>query len=409
MIAESHSDYTPAKAEANFELLIRYYRSRIEYHCNELAWLSRRTNPKRKGGSKSQKKRILEFEAFRTLYLSYRDKGLNTARLTTLANAAYRLTGSSELEPALRRLFEVGQAAKVLRQLRFTARIRAIFLSLTDCIRFVPNFGQIKFVIVPSHDPRCATGSRIVSAREASLAALQEFRHSVPEWMGNRSSAALFESDFCKQSLIVHAEVQLACFFDTNKEFDPFDYLGISKKPCHLCGIFLSEMRVFRTRPGHGQLHPYWTLPIDMQMRKHRLRSPAMALRAIEQHLIEMIGKENVIKLAQLPESTAVWSARMTSSSASPSIISSVLSTRLESRHHIPASPSKPSTALSFSQVHQPTLVAYLPLPTRVEEVADPPDDVPPERTRLRLEFLIGLLKVLVYWEVGLACGADDV
>ena len=348
---------------------------------------------------KLQKRRILAFHSFRTLYASCKDQGLDIARLSALAKEAYKLTRSSELEPALQRLFKTGQAARVFRQLRFIARIRAIFLCIIDCARSLPNFGKIEILPIPRCNLHNIAKNSMPYARKAALATLQEHQREVPEWMTNRQSAARFEADFYTHPLIVHAEVQLACFFDANREYTPFRYLGISKKPCHLCWMFLSEMRVFQTRPSHGQLYPHWTLPMDIEVRKQRLHSPAMILKAIERNLVDIIGQEHVTRLALLPESTAVLSARMAVSSGSPSVISSILSHRPETRHvgrETPVSLTPPLPSVLFPHRRANSLAADLPSSSQLETLDVALDDIPHQTTQLVLEFLVGLLKVLL-------------
>ncbi|USP76856.1 uncharacterized protein yc1106_04130 [Curvularia clavata] len=60
-----------------------------------------------------------------------------------------------------------------------------------------------------------------------------------------------------------HAEMVLMCYLLGCKDFnlEVFPYLGLSKKTCLLCGLFLREINLYKTRGNHGKFYSQWTFP----------------------------------------------------------------------------------------------------------------------------------------------------
>lgn len=290
------------------------------YHIEEFIAASVKANKSPIAASTVQNECTRQFNLFRLKATLYSHAGVCVERVQELALAAYKLTRSSDTLPTLRRLFEKATAERVFRQLRFIARIRAIHLTILDCLQALPNFGKIKITPIPHTKPTVAVKSSIDSARKGALRYLQTHLGSVPAWMNDPKFIVKLAEEYDAHPLIIHTEIRMACFFEDNKSWKPFPYIGISKKTCHLCSLFLSQLRTFQTRPSHGQLHPYWTLPDGIEVRKQKFHSLGMAFDEVRQKLAEMIGRSDTAKLAYLPESTAVWSARPGPSSASASI-----------------------------------------------------------------------------------------
>jgi hypothetical protein len=66
----------------------------------------------------------------------------------------------------------------------------------------------------------------------------------------------------CPSTLAVHAEAQLACFYDHNPERKPFRFIGVSEKSCYLYLKFLALYPgSFNVSLFHQKLYMSWTLP----------------------------------------------------------------------------------------------------------------------------------------------------
>ncbi len=67
----------------------------------------------------------------------------------------------------------------------------------------------------------------------------------------------------CSINLTVHAEMQLVSFYDYNHEHEPsFRFLGVSKKSCYLCRMFLAtHPKSFDVSSCHQKLYLSWMVP----------------------------------------------------------------------------------------------------------------------------------------------------
>lgn len=381
-----------------FDLLIEYYKSRAEYHIDEFLMASKDQHESPPETSRLGRKRIAELSSFRSLAERSGDEGHSVSKIKSLAKVAHRLVRSLDIEASLQKVFKAGAATRVFKQLRFIARIQTIYLSILDCIRAFPNFGKIEIVMIPHAFPTCVLPGSLVAAREAALATLQEYLGYVPRWINNPRTAAAIRAAFYGHQLIVHAEMQTVCFFEKHKDYKPFPYLGVSKKSCYLCALFLSEQGTYKTRGSHGQLHPYWTLPRDFAMRKRRMfdSSPAATVHALKQRLVERFGKAKTGRLALMAESTAVWSSRMTVSSGVASAAS------FEHSQLGAIAPSRRQTALS---AQTPERIRRSPAPARFSFSQRHPEHKPTVSTNDREAFILKLEVMLRLLQVSSAFG----
>jgi OTT_1508-like deaminase len=61
---------------------------------------------------------------------------------------------------------------------------------------------------------------------------------------------------------VVHAEMQLLLFYDTQPDIQlAHNYIGISKRSCYLCATFIRFRGVFIVEGAHQQLCCLWTVP----------------------------------------------------------------------------------------------------------------------------------------------------
>ncbi|XPS75439.1 hypothetical protein M3J07_007517 [Ascochyta lentis] len=76
----------------------------------------------------------------------------------------------------------------------------------------------------------------------------------------------------CSRSLTVHAEMQLVAFYDHNPHAKPsIRFLGVSKKSCYLCCMFLTtHPESFMTSACHQKLYPSWSPPLATDAKVYR-------------------------------------------------------------------------------------------------------------------------------------------
>ncbi|CAI6092200.1 unnamed protein product [Clonostachys chloroleuca] len=125
----------------------------------------------------------------------------------------------------------------------------------------------------------------------------------------------------CKaRVLTVHAEMQLACFYDNNMELTPrFLFMGTSKKACFHCSTFLCRHeRRWSFSATHSKLYPNWMPPLFStgSVRQIHLK----LIWDINQYLEKTIGRELETKL-RIPRSKKV----VFDSTAGPSLTTFVL------------------------------------------------------------------------------------
>ncbi len=61
---------------------------------------------------------------------------------------------------------------------------------------------------------------------------------------------------------VVHAEMQLVLFYETQPEIRlAYNYIGVSKRSCHLCATFIRFHGKFVMEGAHQQLYCLWTIP----------------------------------------------------------------------------------------------------------------------------------------------------
>ena len=76
----------------------------------------------------------------------------------------------------------------------------------------------------------------------------------------------------CPLNLTVHAEMQLLNFYDHNCQFKPsFRFIGVSKKSCYLCHMFLAtHPESFVTSSCHQRLYVSWIPPPATDLEVYR-------------------------------------------------------------------------------------------------------------------------------------------
>lgn len=125
----------------------------------------------------------------------------------------------------------------------------------------------------------------------------------------------------CKgRVLTVHAEMQLACFYDSNIELTPrFLFIGTSKKACFLCSTFLCRHeRGWSFSATHSKIYPNWMPPLLSKGSTRKIH--AKLIWDINQFLEQTVGRELETRLRIPRSKKAVYD-----STAGPSLTSFVV------------------------------------------------------------------------------------
>ena len=392
-----------AKINKLFDLLLRYYRQRLLYHMNNFVEFTdalAKRSVKSFNMSSKRKELIAECQSLRRSCNAVAKKGYTVERAKEISRRAFTLSRASEWEAALKAFCQAREGERILSQLRFLARIRAVHLSLMKCIKTLPSFRKITIVPVFSDGVQSKADLGIDSARLAAAGTLKEYNVTPPAWIQEPKRIEAVRSEVKGQNLVVHAEMQMVFFLTAaSLPSQPFPYLGISKKTCYLCNAFLDGLNTFATRGSHGKLYPFWTLLRALDMSKDQIFPLGMALKAVEQNLAELIGSEKRARLDCRPESTTGWSSRQAMSSKAVSIIGSYLSIasqRAPSGHPSSSSPKDCVAPSPIERKMPPLLFASLGRdrhPSNSATIDDPTDS---KAAKAKLSFLLGLLQVCV-------------
>lgn len=158
----------------------------------------------------------------------------NLSSLKSLVDASFKFCSSNEIKDYLQRLLhqtkttsQIAAAIKSLRQIQKITAHRRIATSLITTAKAYPTL-----------------------FRKINIAYLTPYK-SVPTTIGYHEWA---------KSCHLHAEVQLAVYYDLNPEYRP-RVIGISKWLCYLCYRFLEKHGMFFPSKTHGQLFDQWTVP----------------------------------------------------------------------------------------------------------------------------------------------------
>lgn len=169
-----------------------------------------------------------------TVYEQFEVSQDEISSLMQLVEASFAFSSSEEIKNYSQRLqndtkltSQVASAIKSLRQIQKIASYRRICLSLVTTARQYPALFQ---QIMIEH---------VVPFTE------------VPTNIGYHEWATTCH---------VHAEVQLAVYYDLNQEYRP-RCIGTSKWLCYLCYQFLSAHELFFPSKTHGRIFDQWTVP----------------------------------------------------------------------------------------------------------------------------------------------------
>jgi hypothetical protein len=120
----------------------------------------------------------------------------------------------------------------------------------------------VEAIPAPPKVPFVAEGPGLESVLRRAVAGREaEYTSRLARIWGSEDPEAQFRAA-CPSTLTVHAEIQLACFYDRNPEYRPFRFIGVSKKSCYLCYKFLAlHLGSFNVSSCHQKLYLSWKFP----------------------------------------------------------------------------------------------------------------------------------------------------
>lgn len=168
------------------------------------------------------------------VYQNFESSESNLSSLKNLVNASFEFCSKIEIKDYLHRLqnqtkqtSQIAAAIKSLRQIQKIAAHRRISISLVEAAqRYCSLFHKADIVYLAPYK-------------------------SVPTSIGYHEWA---------KTCHIHAEVQLAVYYDLNPAQRP-RVIGTSKWLCYLCYQFLRAHTLFFPSKTHGQLFDQWTIP----------------------------------------------------------------------------------------------------------------------------------------------------
>lgn len=317
-------------------MFLDYYKARVRYHTNELV----RNFPENSSGTANllwnRDPLLKEYKslvkACRTAQRQHVMREFTNDVSRNLSSWAYGLSRSAGLKAALGTVCDSMDAERNIRRLRFLARIQSIHSIVSDCIKTLPSFGSLQIIPIQLSQAVAPTTVKISTARKLASKAMHQASLTPFTRLEDPKITTELSDEFTKK-LVVHAEIQV-CFHLLCYDVPSFPYLGISKKTCYMCHLFLTELKVFESRPSHGQLHPHWTLPRLARVDERQMFALLKAHRAVKQGLAEIISNPPSPAAFFRPESTTVWSSRAASvANQALSAISAVISTSSNVNH----------------------------------------------------------------------------
>jgi OTT_1508-like deaminase len=183
----------------------------------------------------------------------------NQQSMTSLASLTYRVRQSSSFRLLLEFLSQnrynhaskmvekVGKISKFYRSAVTIVRVAATFCSDVSSLKVVS--------LVSQKWPIGVLSSRIPADLMSRVPPASRWR------LQNQAKAA---QRLLKRwrYYVVHAEMQLLLFYDTQPEIHlAHNYIGISKRSCYLCATFIRLHGHFIMEGAHQQLYCLWTIP----------------------------------------------------------------------------------------------------------------------------------------------------
>lgn len=112
-------------------------------------------------------------------------------------------------------------------------------------------------------------------------------------------------NDCLKKDKLVHAEIRMIShLLHHGLVGNAFNYLGISKKTCLLCGHVIQTLGRFRTRGNHGKIYSGWTLPDALCLDVQETISWKDCVNVLQTFLFGEASRDDLVHLDEVKEST---------------------------------------------------------------------------------------------------------
>ncbi|KAN0106155.1 hypothetical protein V8E51_009031 [Hyaloscypha variabilis] len=213
-----------------------------------------------------------ELEKLSVVYEQFETSEDDLSALMQLVEASYTVSSTEEIQDYVRRLqkntretSQVASAIKSLRQIEKIASYRRI------CLFFVATARQYPALF-----------------KQTMIQYLVPF-DQVPTTIGYHEWATT-----CN----IHAEVQLAVYYDLNPEYRP-RCIGTSKWLCYLCFQYLLAHKMFFPSKTHGRMFDQWTVPDLEEFSEALVAEYRRILKEIDSVVLQQIDSEPQVRKLQ--------------------------------------------------------------------------------------------------------------
>jgi OTT_1508-like deaminase len=198
--------------------------------------------------------------------------------------------------------------AKFLRLAGFVARVKTAYDTFLEAASQFPTICNIEIIRLdsPPNCPPVSAHLRVPFPKDLDLILAGLDRPDRHEAVAMKRK---YHQLYAKKPTI-HVEISMLFHLlrHGNDVHRVFPYIGISKKSCYLCGLFLANVGIFQTRGCHDVEYTRWTLPSRYTL-NHRHGSKVVAtLEKLENSLSKKNTTWKRKKLPREPESIAAVS-----------------------------------------------------------------------------------------------------
>lgn len=189
-------------------------------------------------------------------------------RHNTLVTMAYEIRKTKLVEELLQTSPAATKHTKKLwLDICFLGRLQVAFRKFKEIVLKLPSFNKVTIIPVTDETTPHKALKGALNLRETfNLLGMVPNTSTVKSVIGPKWTVTKAEQEFAKvqkQTLNIHAEVQMIIFLSKNEHFfeELFPYFGCSKYSCFMCSRFLKAHGRIGTRGCHGRLFRPWTVP----------------------------------------------------------------------------------------------------------------------------------------------------
>jgi hypothetical protein len=219
-----------------------------------------------------------------------------------IVDLAYDLRRDQHLQTWLCSQASIEWTNKLLRLLGFVGRLRAAYWTFIEVADRISSFQNVQFELLKGFPPKVVESSLQLTFGAVELLSTTK-RVSTGSLDRNGFQEKLRK--LYSKEIWVHAEIRMLYYFlSGDQAFDPFQYLGSSKRTCFLCGQFLKGIGKFATRGNRGKMYSQWTLPGSFKLHEKYLASAQHSLHDLQHTLREQVSQKIRKGVKMQPESS---------------------------------------------------------------------------------------------------------